>query len=490
MGGFFGAVSREHCVSDVFYGTDYHSHLGTFRGGMAFWTPENGFLRSIHDITNSPFRTRFDNDVAKFSELGPCSGIGCISDTDDQPLLFHSHLGRFAITTVGLVNNLKELVDYLLANHVSQFSALQSGEITQTEVIAALINTKNSFEEGFLYVQEMVKGSLSLLLLAPNNVLYAMRDRWGRTPIALGGKEDGFAASFESCAFPNLGYKPLRDLGPGEAVRITYSGVQTILQPREQECLCSFLHVYYGYPGSTYNGNNVEHTRYRCGSELAKDSPVEADIVAGIPDSGVGHALGYSQESGIRYARPYVKYTPTWPRSFMPSNQATRQHIAQMKLIPIPELIRDRSIVFCDDSIVRGTQLRDQVKRLFQDGAKAVHVRIACPPLLFPCPFINFSRSKSAMDLITRRIIKDLDGENADIERYIDPEGVPYQSMVDRIRDRLGLTSLAFQHLDSLKRAIRQSGICTYCWNGKDVSLDAKAAGGCPGSCASCRAQK
>ena len=471
MGGFFGAVSREHCAADVFFGTDYHSHLGTHRGGMAFWTPDKGFLRSIHDISNSPFRTRFDADYTEFSAANPAAGIGCISDTDDQPLLFLSHLGPYAIATVGLVTNLSELIEGLFQRHVAQFSALQAGEITQTEVIATLINSQNSFEDGFRHVQEVVKGSISILLLAPDNVLYAMRDRWGRTPIVLGRKEEGFAASFESCAFPNLGYKTLRDLGPGEAVRITSSGVQTLLEPRPQECLCAFLYVYYGYPGSSYGGCNVEHARYRCGSELSKDSPAEADIVAGIPDSGVGHALGYAQESGTTYARPYVKYTPTWPRSFMPSNQAARQHIAQMKLIPIPELIHDRRIVFCDDSIVRGTQLRDQVKRLFQDGAKEVHVRIACPPLLFPCPFINFSRSKSVMDLITRRIIHDLEGDKADIYSYIDPNGEPYKAMVDRIRERLGLTSLAFQHLGSLKRAIRHEGICTYCWSGRDPAL-------------------
>ena len=303
----------------------------------------------------------------------------------------------------------------LVERHAAHFSSLQSGEIMQTEVVAALINTKDSIVEGIRYVQEVVEGSISILLLAPDNVLYAARDRWGRTPVVIGRKESGFAASFESSAFPNLGYEHVRDLGPGEVVRITQSGVETLQEPGPTERLCSFLHVYYGYPASSYNGRNVEYVRYRCGAALSKVAPVEADAVAGIPDSGVGHALGYADKSGIKYARPYVKYTPTWPRSFMPSNQAERQHIAQMKLIPIPQLIEGKKLVFCDDSIVRGTQMRDQMKRVMADGAKEVHVRIACPPLLYGCPFINFSRSKSEMDLITRRIIRDLDGEGAPI---------------------------------------------------------------------------
>ena len=475
MGGFFGAVSRENCAADVFYGTDYHSHLGTHRGGMAFWAG-GVFHRTIHDISNSPFRTRFGDDFAKYHAMDPRAGIGCISDTDDQPHIFLSHLGRYSIVTVGLVANASALVEGLVKKHAAHFSSLQSGEIMQTEIIAALINTQDSIAEGLKYVQETVEGSISILLLAPDSVLWAMRDRWGRTPVVLGRKGAGMAASFESSAFPNLGYEPVRDLGPGEVVRLTPDGAETVVPPRDGERLCTFLHVYYGYPASSYGGFNVERARYRCGAALAKSAPADADIVAGVPDSGIGHALGYSDASGIRYARPYVKYTPTWPRSFMPENQVERQHIAQMKLIPIPELVKGRRIVLCDDSIVRGTQLRDQAKRLFDIGAKEVHVRIACPPLLYACPFINFSRSKSVMDLITRRVIRDLDGEDADVSRYFDPDGAPYRRLVDCIRERLGLTSLAFQRLPDLLDAVRggsdgggeagRCGLCTRCWNG------------------------
>ena len=482
MGGFFGAVSRENCAADVFYGTDYHSHLGTHRGGMAFWAG-GVFHRTIHDISNSPFRTRFGDDFARYDAMEPNSGIGVISDTDDQPHVFLSHLGRYSIVTVGLVANADALVQGLVERHAAHFSSLQSGEIMQTEVVAALINTKDSIVEGIRYVQEVVEGSISILLLAPDNVLYAARDRWGRTPVVVGRKESGFAASFESSAFPNLGYEHVRDLGPGEVVKITQSGVETLQEPGPTERLCSFLHVYYGYPASSYNGRNVEYVRYRCGAALSKVAPVAADAVAGIPDSGVGHALGYADKSGIKYARPYVKYTPTWPRSFMPSNQAERQHIAQMKLIPIPQLIEGKKLVFCDDSIVRGTQMRDQMKRVMADGAKEVHVRIACPPLLYGCPFINFSRSKSEMDLITRRIIRDLDGEGADPAPYFDPDGLPYKTMVDRIRERLGLTTLAFQRLDDLLEAIGDKGrLCTYCWNGQDPAKK------CPHACGGAQA--
>lgn len=481
MGGFFGAVLRENCAADVFYGTDYHSHLGTHRGGLAFWAG-GVFHRTIHDISNSPFRTRFGDDFARYAAMEPNSGIGVISDTDDQPHVFLSHLGRYSIVTVGLVANADALVRDLLEHHATHFSSLQSGEIMQTEIVAALINTKETIAEGIRHAQDVVEGSVSILLLAPGNVLYAARDRWGRTPVVIGRKESGFAASFESSAFPNLGYEHVRDLGPGEVVRITQSGVETLLPPGPEERLCSFLHVYYGYPASSYNGRNVEYVRYRCGAALSKVAPVEADAVAGIPDSGVGHALGYADKSGIKYARPYVKYTPTWPRSFMPSNQAERQHIAQMKLIPIPQLIEGKRLVFCDDSIVRGTQMRDQMKRVTADGAREVHVRIACPPLLYGCPFINFSRSKSEMDLITRRIIRDLDGENADVSKYFDPDGLPYRTMVDRIRERLGLTSLAFQRLDDLLAAIGDKGrLCTYCWNGKDPARGCPHAGACSG---------
>lgn len=476
MGGFFGAVSRTNCAADIFYGTDYHSHLGTHRGGMAIWAG-GVFHRRIHDISNAPFRTRFGADFEAFSKMDPRSGIGVVSDTDDQPHVFLSHLGRYSIVTVGLVANADELVRGLVERHAAHFSSLQSGEIMQTEVVAALINTQDTIEAGLRHVQESVRGSISILLLAPGNVLYAARDRWGRTPIAIGRKDTGMAATFETSAFPNLGYERVGELGPGEVVRITVDGTQTLLSALPVERLCSFLYVYYGYPASSYGSRNVEHVRYKSGAALSKVAPVKADSVSGIPDSGVGHALGYADKSGIKYARPYVKYTPTWARSFMPTTQVERQHVAQMKLIPIPELIKDKRLVLCDDSIVRGTQMRDQVKRLFQAGAREVHVRIACPPLLYGCPFINFSRSKSEMDLITRRIIRDLDGEGADVSRYFDPEGLPYRTMVDRIRDRLGLTSLAFQRLDDLLAAIGTKNVCTYCWNGRDPAIE----GGCPG---------
>ena len=477
MGGFFGAVSRENCAADVFYGTDYHSHLGTHRGGMAFWAG-GVFHRTIHDISNSPFRTRFGDDFAKFDAMSPQAGIGVISDTDDQPHIFLSHLGRYSIVTVGLVKNAAALVEGLVKRHAAHFSSLQSGEIMQTEIVAALINTQDSIAEGLRHVQDVVEGSISILLLAPDNVLWAMRDKVGRTPVVLGRKHSGWAAAFESASFPNLGYETVRDLGPGEVVKISPDGPETVVSPNAgAEKLCAFLHIYYGYPASSYNGFNVERARYRCGAALAASAPVEADIVAGVPDSGVGHALGYADASGIRYARPFVKYTPTWPRSFMPSNQAERQRIALMKLIPIPELVRGKRIVLCDDSIVRGTQLRDQARRLFDIGAKEIHVRIACPPLLYGCKFINFSSSKSEMDLITRRVIRDMDGDDADISRYFDPDGEPYRRMVDRIRDHLGLTSLAFQRLPDLVQAVSgdcsKCGICTHCWNGAECSAPA-----------------
>ncbi|MBQ7667577.1 MAG: amidophosphoribosyltransferase [Kiritimatiellae bacterium] len=474
MGGFFGAVSRENCAADVFYGTDYHSHLGTHRGGMAFWAG-GVFHRTIHDISNAQFRTRFGDDFSRFDAMDPRAGIGVISDTDDQPHIFLSHLGRYSIVTVGKVANAAALIEGLVKEHAAHFSSLQSGEIMQTEVVAALINTRNSIPEGLRHVQEVVEGSISILLLAPDNVLWAMRDKSGRTPIALGRKASGWAASFESSAFPNLGYSAVRDLGPGEIVRLSPDGPETVVEARPAERLCAFLHIYYGFPASSYGGANVERARYRCGAALAASAPVEADIVAGIPDSGIGHALGFSDASGIRYARPFVKYTPTWARSFMPQNQAERQHVANMKLIPIPDLVKGKRIVLCDDSIVRGTQLKNQAKRLFDIGAKEIHVRIACPPLLYGCRFINFSDSKSEMELITRRVIRDMDGDGADVSRYFDPDGEPYRRMVDRIREQLGLTSLAFQRLPDLVAAVSgaESGgrtLCTHCWSGDECA--------------------
>ncbi|NLB70067.1 MAG: amidophosphoribosyltransferase [Lentisphaerae bacterium] len=480
MSGFFGVVSKENCASDLFYGTDYHSHLGTVRGGMALWA-DGMFHRSIHDISNSPFRTRFDADYIAFSKLGANSGLGVISDTDDQPLIFLSHLGRYALSTVGRISNIDEITAELLKNNNSQFAAMQSGSITATEVVGNLVNTQATIEEGIQYVHEKISGSCSILLLDENNILYAARDKYGRTPVVIGRSSNGYCATLESCSLPNLGYQPIRDLKPGEVVKITASGFETSVEsdPSIKPRLCSFLFVYFGYPASSYENVNVEDTRYRCGRLLAKSSGVDADIVAGIPDSGVGHALGYSSETGIRYERPFVKYTPTWPRSFTPANTSLRKHIAHMKLIPIPSLIKDRRIVFCDDSIVRGTQLKEQTKWMYDSGAKEVHIRIACPPLLYQCNFLNFSRSKDIMDLITRRIIRDIKGEGADISKFRNPDSEEYKAMIRRIGDNIGIDTLAFQHIGDLKEAIGLDGLCTYCMSGEDESMPNSCAGGC-----------
>ena len=480
MGGFFGAVSRKSCVSDIFFGTDFHSHLGTVRGGMAI-TSENRFHRAIHDISNTQFRSKFDHDFQAFNRLGARAGIGIISDHDDQPLLIASHLGMYAIVAVGVLINLDELVAELYQREGgTHLSELGGGAINPTEVVASLINTQDSFEEGIQYAQSRIVGSCSLIILTLDGRLYAARDRYGRTPIALGEKNDGYAVATESCSFPNTGYRLVRDLGCGEVVELTADGVETVVPPAPGPgAICAFLWVYFAYPASTIDGRNVEQTRYRCGQYLASHQPVDADFVAGVPDSGVGHALGYAAASGIYYARPFVKYTPTWPRSFMPTDQSVRDQIAQMKLIPIPELINGKRMIFCDDSIVRGTQLRDQVNRLNAAGAKEIHMRIACPPLLYKCRFINFSRTRSSMDLAGRRVIQEIEGPDADIARYQDPDDRPYKTMVEKIRFRLGLTTLSYQRIDDLKKAIGVPGICTYCWTGQDVSLDESCAAGC-----------
>ncbi len=482
MGGFFGVTSRENCVHDLFYGTDYHSHLGTVRGGMAVFS-DGYFRRTIHNISNSPFRTCFDSDYASFCRLTDATcGLGSISDTDDQPLIFFSHLGVYSIVTVGLVTNINELVADLIRDNTVHFSAMQAGNITQTEIIATLINSQETITEGIKYARRRICGSCSILLLNDKREIYAARDRYGRTPVVVGTKDGACAASLESCSFPNLGFRILRDLGPGEIVKLTPDGMEVLSPPESQMSFCSFFYIYYGFPASTYEGVNVEASRYANGAALALRDTVKADIVAGIPDSGVGHALGYAHASGILYARPFVKYTPTWPRSFTPTEQSTRQHIAQMKLIPIPELIRNKDLVFCDDSIVRGTQLRDQVKRIREEGARSIHMRIACPPLIYPCRFLNFSRSNSVMDLATRRIIRDFEGENADLEKYRNPDSSQYKNMVDRIKDRFGLDSLVFQRIDDMKRALGVKGLCTYCWTGEDVSMP----GSCSAGCAKC----
>ena len=477
MGGFCGVISKEDCVTDLFFGTDYHSHLGTHRGGMAILGP-GGFQRSIHNIQNAPFRSKFEHDVCRFS--GPV-GIGVISDTDPQPLVMFTKFGSFAIVTVGHIENVEELKQELFQNNSMQLQySTTSGMVGPTEVISALIATQPSLVEGVKYVQSKVRGSCSLLLLDDSGRLYAARDRWGRTPVILGKKGNAMMALMESCAFANLGYDYVRDLGPGEVVELTPEADITLVEPGPRMAICAFLWVYYGYPASSYEGRNVEMTRYRCGSALAKRTPTEADAACGIPDSGTSHALGYAHEAGMKFARPFVKYTPTWARSFMPQEQREREHVASMKLLTIPGLIKNRRLVFCDDSIVRGTQLGKQAAKLYSEGCLETHMRIACPPLVYPCRFINFSRSRSVYDLITRRYIRGREGENADVAKYTDPDGEPYKQMVEFIREKLNLTTLAFQRLEDLVKAIGlpQDCLCTYCWTGRDVSLE--GCEGCP----------
>ncbi len=487
MGGFCGVVSKGDCVSDLFFGTDYHSHLGTHRGGMSVLGEDGIFQRSIHNIQNAPFRSKFEHDFARFHGN---VGVGVISDTDPQPLVMCSKLGMFAIVTVGYISNSVELKEELFKTNSAQLQfSTTSGMVGQTEIVSALIATRDSIVEGLKYVQEKVKGSCSILLVDETGRLYAMRDRWGRTSVILGRKDGAMMAVMESCALANLNYDYVRDLGPGEVVELTPEADITLVEPGKKMAICSFLWVYYGYPATSYEGRNVEMTRYRCGGALARRTPTEADAACGIPDSGSSHALGYAHEAGIKYARPFVKYTPTWARSFMPQDQRQREHVASMKLIPIPGLIKNRRLVFCDDSIVRGTQLGKQAAKLYSEGCLETHMRIACPPLLFPCPFLNFSRSKSVYDLITRRYIRGHEGEGADIEKYIDPDGEPYRKMVEFIREKLNLTSLAFQRIDDLIKAIGlpEDQLCTYCWTGKDHAItgDCHHCAGCPHACQS-----
>ena len=471
MGGIFGVASKSSCTLDLFFGTDYHSHLGTRRGGLAVYGP-NGFNRSIHNIENTPFRTKFDGDL---NELEGNLGIGCISDNEPQPLLVQSHLGSFAITTVGKINNMDELVDISYKNGCTHFLEMSGGSINPTEMVASLINQKSTIVEGIQYVQELVDGSMTLLLLTPKGI-YAARDRVGRTPVILGKKEDAFCASFESFAFFNLGYETYRELGPGEVVFLTPENAETLVKPREEMKICSFLWVYYGYPTSTYEGINVEEMRYECGKKLAQRDAqrenVKPDLVAGVPDSGIAHAIGYANESGIPFSRPFIKYTPTWPRSFMPTQQSQRNLIARMKLIPVEALIKNKSLLLIDDSIVRGTQLRETTEFLYSSGAKEVHIRPACPPLLFGCPYLNFSRSKSEMDLITRRIIADREGDNVSEEvlaDYANPDSANYKEMLEEIGRQLNFTTLHYHRLDDLTTSIGLSPckMCTHCFDGK-----------------------
>jgi amidophosphoribosyltransferase len=467
MGGFFGVASKEACNLDLFYGTDYHSHLGTRRGGMATYGSD-GWKRAIHNIENSPFRTKFEKDV---DTMKGNIGIGCISDYDPQPILIQSHLGCFGITTVGKINNADQLIRNLYENGHTHFQSMTNGQINSTELVAALICKKNSFVEGIRYVQSVVEGSMTLLLLTENGI-YAARDLLGRTPVVIGKKENAYCVSFESFAYINLGYTDYKELGPGEIVYVTPESVETVSPACEKMRICSFLWVYYGYPTSSYEGVGVEEMRYNCGKLLAQrdDHSIDVDIVAGVPDSGIAHAIGYANESGIPYARPFIKYTPTWPRSFMPTTQSQRNLIARMKLIPVHSLIEDRSLLLIDDSIVRGTQLRETTEFLYQSGAKEVHVRPACPPLLYGCKYLNFSRSKSDLDLITRRIIREWEGDN-DVNvlgEYADPNSDRYAAMLEEIRKRQNFTSLRYHRLDDLIKSIGIDAcqVCTYCFNG------------------------
>ncbi len=467
MGGFFGVVSKDDCVADLYYGTDYHCHLGTRRGGMAAKS-EGAFTRFIHDITNAQFRSKFDTDI---TQMKGRMGIGVISDYEDQPLLIRSHLGAYAIVTVGVVKNADHLVEEAFGRRTAHFSEMTGNEVNPTELIATLINRENSFEDGIGRVHEIVEGSCSLLLLCSDGV-YAARDRLGRTPVIPGKKDGSHAVTMETCAFPNLGYEVVRDLGPGEIVKITDSGFEQKVKPRPTMQICSFLWIYYGYPASSYEGINVEATRYRCGAALARRDTAQIDYVAGIPDSGTAHALGYAAARDVLYRRPFVKYTPTWPRSFMPQDQTVRDLVAKMKLIPIRELTEGNRLLFCEDSIVRGTQLRDTIRRMFEYGAKEVHMRPSCPPLLFGCKFLNFSRSRSALDLAGRQAVKALEGDDtAKLDEYCNPDSGKHCAMVDWIAKNLGLTTLQYQRLDDMIKAIGlpKEKLCTYCWDGCDV---------------------
>ena len=469
MGGFFGVAAKTDCILDLFYGVDYHSHLGTRRGGMATFG-KGGFHRAIHNIENSPFRTKFERDV---EEMKGNIGIGCISDFEPQPLLIQSHLGSFAITTVGKINNLDALLNIVYENGHTHFQEMSGGQINATELVASLICKKETIVEGIRYVQEIIDGSMTMLIMT-NEGIYAARDRYGRTPLMVGKKEDAYCVSFESFAYMSMGYSDYKELGPAEIVYITPESVEVVSEAKKDMKICSFLWVYYGYPTSSYEGVNVEEMRYKCGSMLAKrdKGTIEPDVVAGVPDSGIAHAIGYANESGYRYARPVIKYTPTWSRSFMPTNQAQREKVARMKLIPVPSLIEDKRLLLIDDSIVRGTQLRETTEFLYNSGAKEVHVRPACPPLLYGCKYLNFSRSKSELDLITRRIILEREGENAEkvLDEYADPNSDRYAAMLEGVRKQQTFTTLRYHRLDDLIASIglEPCKLCTYCFDGKE----------------------
>ena len=473
MGGFFGAISHKNCIYDVFFGTDYHSHLGTRRGGMAIYDKELGFQRQIHNIENTPFRTKFESDLAKFKGN---AGIGAISDSDPQPLLIRSHLGLFAIATVGRINNADELVEKTFSGPGHQFMAMSSGQVNSTELTAALINRCNNLVDGIHYAQEVIDGSCSILLLTPNSII-AARDKVGRLPILVGKNADGCCVSFESFAYHKLGYKNIYELGPGEIVEITADGVKQLSAPGEKMKICAFLWTYYGYPNSNYEGKNVEVMRVRNGEimarqEMEQGTLPDVDYVAGVPDSGIPHAIGYANYTHKTFARPFVKYTPTWSRSFIPSNQEIRNLVAEMKQIPVPELIEDKKLLFVDDSIVRGTQLRETVEFLYNSGAKEVHMRSACPPIMYGCKYLNFSRSNSEMELLTRRVIQNLEGNvgQQHVDEYADPKTERGQCMLKAICQEMGFDSLGYQSLDGLLEAIGldRDKVCTYCWTGEE----------------------
>ena len=468
MGGFFGVTAKEDCMFDLFFGTDYHSHLGTRRAGMAVFDPEEGFEKSIHKIDNSPFRTKFEKEA---NTMHGKYGIGCISDYEAQPILVRSHHGSFAITTVGKINNSQEIIEEILKGR-THFFVMSNGEINATELVAALINQKDNFIEGIRYAQDIIEGSLSMLILTEKGV-YCARDKMGRTPIIIGKKDGARCAAFESFSFLNLGYTTERELGPGEVAVIDPDNLKTLIPPGDKMKICTFLWIYYGYPSSVYEGVSVEEMRYRCGQLLARRDNVKPDIVAGVPDSGTAHAIGYANESGIPFSRPFIKYTPTWPRSFMPTMQSKRNLIAKMKLLPVHELIEGKSLLLIDDSIVRGTQLRETTEYLFENGAKEVHIRPACPPLVFGCKYLNFSRTNSEMELITRNVIAELEGgEVTDevLKEYADFNSEKYEKMVEKICEKLKFTSLRFHRLDDMLEAvgIDQDKLCTYCWSGKE----------------------
>ncbi len=469
MGGLFGVVSKKDCVMDLFFGTDYHSHLGTKRGGMCVHG-ENGFERAIHSIENAPFRTKFEKET---TIMVGTKGIGSISDGEPQPLTVFSRQGHYSIGTVGRINNKEEIVQELIRMGSNQFLEMSGGTINNTELVAALISTSNNIVEGIEFAQKKIEGSITILILT-EDCMYAARDLYGRTPMILGKKRDGICAASESFAFYNLGYKPLRELGAGEIVRITADEAKTVSAPKEKMRICTFLWTYFGYTPSSYEGKNVEQMRYRNGASIAsRDEKMDVDFVAGVPDSGTAHALGYANQSCIPYARPLIKYTPTWPRSFMPQNQKARDLIAKMKLVPVHEIISGKKFVLIDDSIVRGTQLYGTVKYLYENGAKEIHVRSACPPIMYGCKYLNFSRSVSDMDLITRRVIRELEGDDASeavLQEYVDASTEKHAKMIEMIKEELGFTSLKYHELEDTLAAVgvEPCKLCTYCWNGKE----------------------